>query len=61
MTDFPICPYCGYSSPHIQEFLKSEASKRPEIDIWNCNNCEKDYNVQMYIKYQFRTSKIGNI
>jgi len=58
MQDFPTCPYCGYSSPHIQEFLKSEACKRNEVDTWNCNNCGENYNVFMFIKYLFTTRKI---
>ena len=57
VKDFPICPYCGYSSPHIHEYLQSEAVKDSD-GVWNCSSCRKDYNVIMTIKYLFTTNKI---
>jgi hypothetical protein len=57
LVEFPVCPYCGYSSPHITEYLQSDAVKDSD-GTWNCNNCQKEYNVLMTVKYLFTTTKI---
>ena len=57
-TDHPICPYCGEIEEDLVILLTSNANKD---DLYECKYCKHEYHLTLHIKYQYTTSKLGEI
>ena len=54
-TDTPQCPHCG-EFVDLDWVLNHVREDREEIE-WECNRCEKYFNVRVYIDYSFEVTK----
>lgn len=50
LTTYPVCPYCGHNHAGSWEGFES--------GVYECEECEKEFNVEVVVEVNFTTSKI---
>ena len=54
LTDFPVCPYCGYTDEGWWCDLK-EIKHDGDTWIYDCPGCNSEVKVTLYTSYSFQT------
>jgi hypothetical protein len=53
----PVCPYCGHEDQYWGESCPRNTSDGTTY-VDSCPNCDKEYEVLVYVDYSFTTSKV---